>query len=140
MFLLSLSAFSVRYNYNIFKMNTFINLLLVKIILLTKLSCFRKFFILYISQTSSFLRSNLNTDIVFQSFKTNLLLNTLEVSCFSKGLCVFTILSIIALNFSKFNVQIRFFRNILKNIGYALHIFIFIFFISNAFGVLYFLQ
>ena len=130
MFLLSLSAFSVRYNYNIFKMNIFINLLLVIIILLTKLSCFRKFFILYISQTSSFLRSNLNTDIVFQLFKT----------FFSKGLCVFTILSIIALNFLKFNVQIRFFQNILKNTGYALHIFIFIFFIFNAFGVLYFLQ
>ena len=52
-FLLSLLAFSVYYKYNIFKMNTFINLFLVIIILLTKLTCFRKFFILYISWSST---------------------------------------------------------------------------------------
>ena len=75
-FLLSLLAFSVYYKYSIFKMNIFINLFLVIIILLTKLTCFRRFFILYISQSSIFLRSNLNTYIVFQSFRTILLLNT----------------------------------------------------------------
>ena len=41
--LLSLLAFSVYYKYNIFEMNIFINLFLVILILLTKLTCFSKF-------------------------------------------------------------------------------------------------
>ena len=110
-------------------MNTFINLLLVIIILLTKLTCIRKFFILYISWSSTFLHSNLNAYIVFQSFRTILLLNKSEVSFFTKGLCIFAILSIIALNFPKSNVHRNLFQNILKNIGNVLHIFIFIFFV-----------
>ena len=61
-FLLSLLAFSVCYKYSIFKRNIFINLFLVTIILLTKLTCFGKFFILYISRSSTFLRSNLKSD------------------------------------------------------------------------------
>ena len=57
-FLLSLLAFSGYYKY-IFKMNTFINLLLAMTILLTKLTCLRKFFILHISWNSTFLCSNI---------------------------------------------------------------------------------
>ena len=38
----------------------------IYLILLTKLTCFRKFFILYISWSSTFLHSNLITYIVFQ--------------------------------------------------------------------------
>ena len=126
-FLLSLLAFSVYYKYSIFKMNTFINLFLVIIILLTKLTCIRKFFILYISRSSTFLHSNLNAYIVFQSFRTILLLNKSEVSFFTKGLCIFAILNIIALNFPKSNLHRSLFQNILKEIGNVLHIFIFIF-------------
>ena len=128
-FLLSLSPISVYYKYGIFKTNTFNNLFLVIIILLTKLTCIRKFFLLYISCSNTFLHSNLNTYIVFQSFRTILLLNKSEVSFFTKDLCIFAILSLIALNFPKSNVHRNLFQNILKNIGNVLHIFIFIFFV-----------
>ena len=77
-FLLSLLSISVYSKYSFFKMNIFINLFLVTLILLTKLTCFRKFFILYISWSSTFLRSNLNIYIVFQSSRTILLLNTIH--------------------------------------------------------------
>ena len=107
-------------------MNTFISLFLVMIILLTKLASIRKFFILYILQSSTFLCSNLNTYLVFQSFRTILLLNESEVSFFTKDLCIF---GIIAPNFPKFNIHRNLFQNILKNIGNVLHIFIFIFFV-----------
>ena len=90
-FLLSLLAFSVYYKYSIFKMNIFINLFLVIMILLTKSTCFRKFFISYISRSSTFSRSNLNTYIAFQSFRTILQLNTSETSFFYKGLCILSI-------------------------------------------------
>ena len=96
---------SVKYEYNIFKMNIFISLFLVIIILLTKLTCFKKFFISYISPSSTFLHFNLNAYIVFHSFRIILLLNTSEVSFFIKGLGFFLILGIIALNFLKTNVE-----------------------------------
>ena len=73
-FLLSLLAFPVYYKYSIFKRNIFYQFFLVIIILLTKLTCFRKFFILYISRSSAFLCYNLDTYIVFQSFRAILLL------------------------------------------------------------------
>ena len=97
--------------------------------LLNKLTCIRKFFILYISRSSTFLRSNVNAYIVFQSFRTILLLSKSEVSFFTKGLCTFAILSIIALKFPKSNVHRNLFQKIFKNIGNVLHIFIFIFFV-----------
>ena len=100
-YILFLLAVSVYYKYSIFKMNIFMNLFLVIMILLTRLTCFRKFYVLYISRRSSFFLSNLNTSIVFQSFRTILLLNIWEVSFFTKGLCVFAILGMIALNFPK---------------------------------------
>ena len=65
-FFLSLLRFSLYYKYSIFKMNIFINLFLVKITLLTKLTCFRKFFIFYISRSSTLLHSTLSKCIVFQ--------------------------------------------------------------------------
>ena len=103
-------------------MNIFINLFLVIIILLTKLTCFRKFFILYISRSSAFSCCNLNTYIVFQSFRAILLLKASEISFFTQGLCIFPILSIIALNFPKSNVQRNLFQNIFKKIGNVLRI------------------
>ena len=110
-------------------MNFFINLFLV--IMLTKSTCFRKLFISYISRSSTFSRSNLNTYIVFkfQSFRTMLQLNTSEISLFHKGLCIFAILSINSLNFPKSNVQRVFLQNIFKQIGNVSQIFIFIFFV-----------
>ena len=82
--LLSLLAFSVYYKYSIFKMNIFINLFLVMMILLTKSTCFRKLFISYISRKSTSPRFNLNTYIAFQSFRTILQLNTSKISFFIK--------------------------------------------------------
>ena len=125
-------------------MNIFINLFLVIIILLIKLTSFGKYSILYILRSSTFLRSNLNRYMVFQSFRTILLLNTSEVSLFTIGLCIFAILIIIALNFPKSNVQRNIFQNIFKKIGNVLHIFIFIFFLLviwkvNAFCITLFL-
>ena len=139
-FLLSLLAFSVYYKYSIFKMNIFINLFLVIMILLTKSTCFRKFFISYISWNRTFSRSNLNTYIALQSFRTILQLNTSEISFFYKGLCIFAILSINSLNFPKSNVQRIFLQNIFKKIGNVSQIFVFIFFVPviwrfNAFCI-----
>ena len=136
-FLLSLLAFSVYYKYSIFKLNIFINLFLV---IMTKSTCFRKCFVLYISRSSTFSRSNLNTYIAFRSFRTILLLNTSEISFSYKGLCIFAILSINSFNFPKSNVQRIFFQNIFKKIGNVLRIFIFIFFVPviwqfNAFCI-----
>ena len=102
---------------------------LVIIILLTKWTYFRKFFILPISQSSAFLRSNLNTYIVFQSFRTVLLLNTSEVSVFTKGLCILAILRITALNLQKSNVKRNLFQYIFQKIEDVLRTLIFIFFV-----------
>ena len=108
-------------------------------VLLTNSTCFRKFFMLYISWSSTFSHSNLNTYIAFQSFRTILHLNT-EMSFFYKSLCIFAILSINSLNFPKSNLQRIFFQNICKKIGNVLQIFIFIFFVPviwqfNAFCI-----
>ena len=91
-------------------------LLLLVAILLIKSTCFRKVFIQYVSRSSTFLRSNLNTSIIFPSFRIILLLNTLDVSYFTNCLYIFTILSIIALNFLTSKVQRNFFQLFSKNL------------------------
>ena len=120
-------------------MNIFITLFLVIMIMLTKSTCFRKCFMLYISLSSTFSRSKLNTYIAFQSFRT-IQLNTSEISFFYKGLCIFAILNINSLNFPKSNVQRIFLQNIFKKIGNVSQISIFIFFVPviwrfNAFCI-----
>ena len=95
-------------------MNIFINLILVITTLVPKLTCLRKVFILYISRSTTFLRYNLNRYIVLQSFRTILLLNTSEASFFTKSLCIFAILSIIALNFPKTSFKKKIFKLSLK--------------------------
>ena len=111
---------------------------LVIIILLTKLNCLRKVFILYIEKNSTSLPSNLNTYIVFQSFRTILLLNTSSVLFFTNCVCIFAILSIIIPNFSTSNIQRNFFQNIFKKIE-RLHVF-FVLIFGNLiyFAFLYF--
>ena len=116
-FLLSLLEFSVYCKYSIFKMNIFINLFLVIMILLTKSTSFRKFFMLHISQSSTFSRSNFNTYIALQSFRIILQLKTFEIPFFYKDLCIFAIFSINFLNFTKSGVQRIFFQNIFKKLG-----------------------
>ena len=78
-FFLSILIFSVYYKFSIITMNIFTNLLLAIVILLSKLTCLREFFIMFISGSSTFLRFSLNTYITFQSCRTMLLLKT-EVS------------------------------------------------------------
>ena len=78
-FLLSLLAFSVYYKYSISKMKIIINLFLVIIILLTKLTCFRKFFIWYIIRSSIFLRS---TNLALYCLKNQKFLFSLKVYIF----------------------------------------------------------
>ena len=82
---------------------------------------------MYISRSSAFLRCNLNTFIVFQSFRAILLLNTSEVSFLTKGSCIFAKLNLIALNFPQYNVQRKLFQNISKKVRNVLRIFTFIF-------------
>ena len=74
-FFLSILVLSVHYK--------FTNLLLAIVILLSKLTCLREFFIMFISRDSTFLPSTLNIYIyIYQSCQTMLLLKTSEVSCF----------------------------------------------------------
>ena len=78
-FFLSILIFSVYYKFSIITMNIFTNLLLAIVILLSKSTCLREFFIMFILRNSTFLRFSLDTNITFQSCRTMLLLKT-EVS------------------------------------------------------------
>ena len=97
-------------------MNIFTYLLLAIVILLSKLTCLRGFF-MFVSRNSTFLRFSLNTFIIFQSCRRILLLTTSEVSFFTNSICVFAILTIIVLNFSTSNVQATVFEIFHKNLG-----------------------
>ena len=55
-FFLSILIFSVYYKFSIITMNIFTNLLLAIVILLSKLTCIREFFIMFISRNSTLLR------------------------------------------------------------------------------------
>ena len=110
-------------------MNIFTNLLLAIVILLSKLTFLREFFIMFILGSSTFLRFSLNTYITFQSCRTMLLLATSEVSFFTNSICVFAILTIIVLNFSASNVQTNCFRSTSQKVGEVLNSFALIFLI-----------
>ena len=99
-FLLSFLAFSMYYKFSVIKVNVFINLFLAIVIMPTTLTCLRKFLILHILRNSSFIQSIAKTYIVFQSSKTILLFYTSLISGSTNSLCIFAILSIIALTFS----------------------------------------
>ena len=121
-FFLSILIFSVYYKFSIITMNIFTNLLLAIVILLSKLTCLREYFI-FISRNSTVLRFSLNTYITFQLCRTMLLLKTSEVSFFTSRICVFAILTITVLNFSSSNVQTNCFKSILQNFGKILNSF-----------------
>ena len=110
-------------------MNIFTYLLLAIVILLSKLTCLRESFIMFVSRNSTFLRFSLNTFIIFQSCRRILLLTTSEVSFFTNSICVFAILTIIVLNFSTSNVQTNCFRSISQKTGKFLNSFELIFLI-----------
>ena len=93
--------FSTYFDISIVTSNIFINLILFKVIFLTNYTCLRKHLILFISLNSSYLCSMLDTVIIFQSFRTILKISTSDVSFFTRLLCIFTIFSIIILNFAK---------------------------------------
>ena len=75
------------------------------------------------------LRFSLNKYITFQSCRTMLLLTTSEVSFFINSICVFSILTIIVLNFSISNVQTNCFRSISQISGKVFNSFTLIFLI-----------
>ena len=110
-------------------MNVFTNLLLAIVILLSKLTCLREFFIMFVSRNSTFLIVILNTYITFQSCPTMFLRTTSEFSFFTSSICVFAILAIVVLNFSTSNVQTNRFRSISQKLGKVLNSFALIFFI-----------
>ena len=66
-FFLSILIFSVYYKFSIITRNIFTNLLLAIVILLSKLTCLREFFIMFISRNSTFLPFSLSTYIIYQS-------------------------------------------------------------------------
>lgn len=78
-FSLPFLIFPFYYKYSIILINIFMIFLTI-VILTSKLTCLRKFFILYISRNSTFLRFNLNTCITFKSLRTTSIIKTSEVS------------------------------------------------------------
>ena len=96
-------------------MNVFINLFLAIVIMLTKLTCLIKCFILHVSRKGTY--------IIFKSSQKILLLCTSEISVFTDSLCIFAILVIIVFKFSTLNVQKYFYDNILLNFETILDIF-----------------
>ena len=98
---LVLLLFSTYFNLSIVTLNIFINLILLKVIFLTNFTSLRKRLILFISLHSSYLRSMLDTVIIFQSFRTILKITTSDVSFFTRLLYISAIFNIIVQNFAK---------------------------------------
>ena len=82
-FFLSILIFSVYHKFSIITMNIFTNLLLTIVILLSKLTCLREFFIIFISRNSTFLRFS----FTFRSCQTMLLLALSEPSFLINSMC-----------------------------------------------------
>ena len=97
---------------SIVTVNIFVNLILLKVIFLTNFTSLRKRLILFISLHSSYLRSMLDTVIIFQSFRTILKISASDVSFFTRLLCISAIFNIIVLNFAKKTS----FSNICRNV------------------------
>ena len=104
-FLLSFLPFSMYYKFSAVNMNIFINSFLVIVLMLIKLNCLRKFFVLHILRNGTFLHLIVKTYIIFQLSTTILLLYTSEISVFIDSLCIFAMLDIIILNFSTSKVK-----------------------------------
>ena len=98
---LVLLFFSSYFEISIVTSNILINLILFKVIFLTNYTCLRKHLILFISLNGSYLGSMLDTVIIFQSFRTILIISTSDVSFFTRLLCIFAIFNMIILNFVK---------------------------------------
>ena len=84
----------------------------MKVIFLTNFTSLRKRLILFISLHSSYLRSMLDTVIIFQSFRTILKIIASDVSFFTRLLCISAIFNIIVLYFAKKTS----FSNICRNV------------------------
>ena len=82
---------------------------------------------MFISGNSPFLCFSLNTYITFQSCQAMLLLETSEVSFFTRSICVFTILTIFVLHFSTSNIETNCFESISQKFGKILNSFVLIF-------------
>ena len=111
-FVPSRSTFSTYFKLSIVTLNIFINLILLKVMFLTNITCLRKHLILFISVHGSYACSMLDKVIIFQSFRTILKISTSNVSFFVRLLCIYVIFNIIVLNFAK---KISF-SNICRNV------------------------
>ena len=129
LFFLSILIFSAYYKFSIITLNIFTNLILSAVMRLSKLTCFREFFIMFISQNSMFLCSSLNAYITFQLCQTMLLLKSSDVSFFTNSVCIFAMLSIIALNVSTSNIKTNYFKSISQTLGKIVNSFSLIFLI-----------
>ena len=94
--LLALLFFPMYVKLSVVVLNIFINLILFKVILLYNFTCLRTRLIFFISLNGSYLRSMLDTVIIFQSFRI-----ILNVSFFTRLLRIFAIFNITVLNFAK---------------------------------------
>ena len=98
---LVLLFFSMYFKISIVTLNILFTLILLKVIFLANDTCLKKHLILFISLNGSYLRSMLDTAIVFQSVRTILKISTSDVSFFTRFLCTFALFNIIILNFAK---------------------------------------
>ena len=98
---LVLLFFSMYFKISIVTLNILFTLILLKVIFLTNDTCLKKHLILFISLNGSYLRSMLDTAIVFQYVRTILKISTSDVSFFTRFLCTFALFNIIILNFAK---------------------------------------
>ena len=113
--LLSFLVFSMYYKFSVIKMNVFNNLFLAIVIMLTKLTCLRKFFYFTYIKERQLLTFYCENIYIFQSSRTILLLYAWEISS--------------VLNFSTSKVQENLYNNILLKCKKILKNFAFFFFI-----------
>ena len=114
---------SVYYKFSIIMMNIFTILLLAVVILLSKLTNVREFFIIIILRNSTFLHFSLNTCITFQSYQTMLILKTSEVSFFTNSICDFALLTIFLQHLTSKQTVLKLFCKNLERLFIVLHSF-----------------
>ena len=109
---LVLLLFSTYFKLSIVTLNIFIDLILLKVIFLTNFTCLRERLIFFVSPHGSYLRSMLDTVIIFQFFRTMFKISTSDVSFFTRLLSIFAMFNNIVLNFTN---KISF-SNICRNV------------------------
>ena len=118
-FFLFILMLSVYYKFSIIMVNIFTILLLTVVILLSKLTNVREFFIIIILRNSTFLHFS----ITFQSYQTMLILKTSEVSFFTNSICDFALLTIFLQHLTSKQTVLKLFCKNLEWLFIVLHSF-----------------